>query len=242
MTQAAPPTRRPLVGLSTLLFLVLSFNSTPSVPSVPGPLPAPPSAGEIRDLEEVARWVTAGPARAAVRPVELVSALREGRRSFDLFRSYTPPEAHHRFLATVPYGRDIARAAERHGLDGLLVAAVVEVESGFHPGAVSPMGALGLMQVMPSTGELYGHADLLEPRVNLEAGSRYFADLIEYFSGDLELALAAYNAGPGNVKRFGGVPPFPETRAYVGKVVMAWFENHRRVWHASGAAEQFRLR
>jgi len=241
MTQAAPRTRRPLVGLTTLLFLVLSFNSTPSVPSVPGPLPQAPSAGEIRDLEEVARWVT-GPGRAAVRPAELVSALREGRRSFDLFRSYTPSEARRRFLATRPYGRDIARVAERHGLDGLLVAALVEVESGYYPGAVSPMGALGLMQVMPSTGELYGHADLLDPRANLDAGSRYFADLLDLFSGDLELALAAYNAGPGNVTRFGGVPPFPETRAYVGKVLMAWFENHRRVWHASGAAEQFRLR
>lgn len=240
MTQATPRNRRSLVGLSTVLFLVLSFNSTPSVPSVPGQLPTPPSAGEIRDLEEVARWVTVG--RAAVRPAELVTALREGRRSFDLFRTYTPPEAHARVLAGVPFGREIARAAERHGLDGLLVAAVVEVESGFHPGAVSPMGAMGLMQVMPTTGELYGQTDLLDPRKNLDAGSRYIAYLLDYFSGDLELALAGYNAGPGNVTRFGGVPPFPETHSYVKKVVMAWFENHRRVWHASGAAEQFRLR
>lgn len=240
MTQAMPRNRRSLVGLSTVLFLVVSFNSTPSVPSVQGPLPTPPSASEIRDLEEVARWVTAG--RSAVRPAELVTALREGRRSFDLFRTFTPPEAHVRFLAGVPYGREIARAAERHGLDGLLVAAVVEVESGFHPRAVSPMGALGLMQVMPTTGELYGDGDLLDPRVNLETGSRYIAYLLDYFSGDLELALAGYNAGPGNVTRFGGVPPFPETRSYVKKVVMAWFENHRRVWHASGAAEQIRLR
>ena len=111
---------------------------------------------------------------------------------------------------------DVAR---RHGLDPALVLAVASVESGFQPKAVSPKGAQGLMQLMPATATSLGVADTFDPETNLEGGSRYLAELISLYGGDLTKALAAYNAGPGAVKRHGGVPPYRETRAYVKKVL-----------------------
>jgi soluble lytic murein transglycosylase-like protein len=112
-----------------------------------------------------------------------------------------------------------ADVARRHGLDPALVLAVASVESGFRPKAVSPKGAQGLMQLMPATATSLGVADAFDPETNLEGGSRYLAELIALYDGDLTKALAAYNAGPGAVKRHGGVPPYQETRAYVKKVM-----------------------
>ena len=123
------------------------------------------------------------------------------------------------------YDPMIRAAANRHGLDPQLVKAVVAVESGFEPRSVSDKGAVGLMQVLPATGERYGvRADkkksvdqkLTDPMLNLEIGTRYLADLRKMFSSHPELALAAYNAGENAVTRFRNtVPPFPETQAYV---------------------------
>jgi soluble lytic murein transglycosylase-like protein len=112
-----------------------------------------------------------------------------------------------------------SEVARRHGLDPALVLAVASVESGFRPKAVSPKGAQGLMQLMPGTATSLGIADAFDPETNLEGGSRYLAELIALYGGDLTKALAAYNAGPGAVKRHGGVPPYRETRAYVKKVL-----------------------
>lgn len=116
----------------------------------------------------------------------------------------------------VALAQEIAR---RHGLDPALVLAVVAVESGFQPGAVSPKGAQGLMQLMPATARELGVSDAFDAEQNLDGGARYLRALLEQHRGDLRLALAAYNAGPGAVKRHGGVPPYPETRRYVEKVL-----------------------
>jgi hypothetical protein len=232
----------PLVGLATFLFLVLTFNSAPSDPATPGPLPPPPSLDEVRALEELAEWVAGERNLTVLTPGTVSAALRDGHRGFELFRSYTGREARRSFVEGLPYGRQIAATADRHGVDSLLVAAVVQVESKFRPGAVSPRGALGLMQVLPETAARYGVVDPLEPVANLEAGTRYVRDLLEYYDGDLELTLAAYNAGPGNVRRFGGVPPFRETRRYVERVLGTYVSNHRRVWTASGAADEVLMR
>jgi soluble lytic murein transglycosylase-like protein len=125
--------------------------------------------------------------------------------------------------------RDFASLIERHartnGLDPALVKAVVAVESDFNPGARSPKGAVGLMQVIPDTGERYGLTDdvhasiaqkLLDPATNVRIGTRYLRDLLAHFTNDLPLALAAYNAGEGSVALHNNsIPPFDETRDYV---------------------------
>ena len=110
-------------------------------------------------------------------------------------------------------------AARRHGLDPALVLAVVHVESGFRPDAVSPKGARGLMQLMPGTATRLGVEDSFDPEQNLDGGTRHLGDLIARYNGDVKRALAAYNAGEGAVERHRGVPPYGETRAYVRNVL-----------------------
>lgn len=119
----------------------------------------------------------------------------------------------------------IGRAASANGLDPALVAAVTRAESGFRVDAGSPAGAQGLMQLMPSTAAGLGVTDIHDAAQNLGAGSRYLKQQIDRF-GDLRLALAAYNAGPGAVSRYGGVPPYAETQAYVDKV-LGYYEQYR---------------
>jgi len=118
-----------------------------------------------------------------------------------------------------PYDGIIDRAAARNGLDPALIGAVVRQESGFRADAVSPAGAQGLMQLMPSTAKELGVADPFDPRENVEGGARLLRSLIDLYDGRLDLALAAYNAGPAAVDRYGGVPPYPETRSYVSSIL-----------------------
>jgi hypothetical protein len=133
-----------------------------------------------------------------------------------------PPEKNPR-PSRWPYESEIAAAADRHGVDPLLLAAIVKAESGFDPDAVSARGAVGLMQILPSTAN--EEADrLLEPARNLDCGGAYLRSLLEAFGGDLKLALAAYNAGPTQVRRFGGIPPFAETEAFVDKVLATYVD------------------
>jgi soluble lytic murein transglycosylase-like protein len=114
------------------------------------------------------------------------------------------------------------RIAAEHGLDPALVLAVIQAESGGDPLAVSPAGALGLMQVMPD--KFSPGKDPFDPEANLRAGCSYLRRMLDRYGGDLESALAAYNAGPGAVDRWGGVPPFPETTAYVERVLLLYVE------------------
>jgi soluble lytic murein transglycosylase-like protein len=115
--------------------------------------------------------------------------------------------------------RLVEEAARRRGLDPALVLAVVSVESGFRPEAVSPKGAQGLMQLMPRTAASLGVQDAFDPEQNLDAGVRHLEALLKLYDGNLTRALAAYNAGQGAVARHGGVPPYRETRAYVRRVL-----------------------
>lgn len=112
-------------------------------------------------------------------------------------------------------------AASRYGLDPGLLWAVARAESGLNPRAVSRAGAMGLMQLMPATARALGVTDPFDPAQNLDAGARYLRQQLERF-GDIRLALAAYNAGPGAVQQYGGVPPYRETRAYVERVLALW--------------------
>ena len=113
----------------------------------------------------------------------------------------------------------IESVASRHGVDARLVEAVVRVESAGNPRAVSPKGALGLMQLMPERATLLGVADVFDPRENLDGGVRHLRDLLARYAGNVRLALAAYNAGEEAVRRHGGIPPYRETQEYVRKVL-----------------------
>lgn len=116
----------------------------------------------------------------------------------------------------------IDRHARDRGLDPALVRAVVQAESGYNVRAVSNKGAVGLMQLMPATAVELAVASPFDPEENLRGGTRYLRALLERFGGDVTLALAAYNAGPSAVDRYGGVPPYPETLEYVRRVFSLW--------------------
>lgn len=118
---------------------------------------------------------------------------------------------------SAPYSDLVDEVAARHGVNPRLVKAMIRVESGYQPDARSRKGAMGLMQLMPETARQYAVRDPYEPRSNIEAGIAHLQSLLERFT--LPLALAAYNAGEAAVRRFGGVPPYPETRDYVRRVL-----------------------
>ena len=112
----------------------------------------------------------------------------------------------------------IDEAAAAHGISVHLVRAVVQAESSYDPTAVSPVGAQGLMQLMPNTAMFLGVSDSLDPRQNVFGGTKYLSQLLDRFDGDVALALAGYNAGPTRVARYRGIPPYGETRGYVVKI------------------------
>ena len=120
-------------------------------------------------------------------------------------------------LSRRPFAEMIRSVSSRHGVDPVLVHAMIQAESNYEPRARSTKGARGLMQVLPSTARQFGGGNLYDPQNNLETGVKYLKGLLAQF--DLTQAIAAYNAGPAAVRRFGGVPPFAETQAYVEKVL-----------------------
>jgi soluble lytic murein transglycosylase-like protein len=121
-------------------------------------------------------------------------------------------------LQSTPYGELISTVAEAHGVDPLLVRALIQVESGYKPRARSSKGAMGLMQIMPSTARTYNVRNPFDPRANIEAGISHLKSLLDRL-GKTELALAAYNAGEAAVQRFNGIPPYRETQAYVSRIL-----------------------
>jgi hypothetical protein len=134
----------------------------------------------------------------------------------------TPPEAdrtHAWRQAAGIFAEEIERAATEHRLDPILLTAVARTESAFDPAAVSPKGAGGLMQLMPSTAERFGVTDRFDASQNVRGGAKYLSWLLERFDGNTELALAGYNAGENAVDRYDGIPPYPETKNYVRKVM-----------------------
>jgi len=152
--------------------------------------------------------VKASPGRAPF--LRAVSALTPTvTTSIEEFRAVTAQKAYEPF---------ILEAAALYGLDPALIRAVIQTESAFDATAVSPVGAMGLMQIMPDLAEELGVEDAFDPRQNIIAGARYLSRLLTSHKGNLPLALASYNAGPGNVARYRRIPPFKETRDYVKRV------------------------
>jgi len=237
------PKRVPFTVSVTMLFLVLSISSTPSDTAIRDPyrIPNPPPQGQaIRDL---AQWIVQShmaeglPSRV-ITTRDLDAALTQRPRRFGLVSQEAGEAARRELLVGLPYGPEIWKISRRHNVDALLVASIVQAESGFTRDVISPKGAVGLMQVLPSTGAQYGIADLSDlsdPNVNLDAGCRYLRGLLRDFDGDMERAVAAYNAGPATVVRYGGVPPFRETRAYVRKVLEIYRQHSDAAWERAGA-------
>jgi soluble lytic murein transglycosylase-like protein len=134
------------------------------------------------------------------------------------------PEEHFAELPPIPvttpgpFGNLIHAAAAKHGVDEGLITQVIAVESNFNPRAVSRKRAQGLMQLLPKTAARYSVANVFDPAQNIDAGTHYLKDLLARYQGNLPLALAAYNAGPDMVERYGGIPPFPETQKYVRQI------------------------
>ena len=237
-----PSARRSTRALVLLGFAVLTslgFRAWNDGHAVPKKLPMISTmalpADEIADLAKVAEWLGQSPADR-MPAAELVAQIRKDRESFNLFASFHSEQERRQALVDVPYGKEIAKAAKANAVDSFLVASVVEIESTFRPDAGSHKGAVGLMQLLPSTAGM-SRAKLKNPNANLEAGAKYLAKMIDRFDGDLGLALAAYNAGPTNVRRYNGVPPFPETEQYVEKVLSRYVDYHRELWQTSGAAQ-----
>jgi soluble lytic murein transglycosylase-like protein len=146
-------------------------------------------------------------------PTTSLSSIAEAATSVDVnIESFDPVDARH------AYDDIIAEAAEKYDLDPRMIRAVMQAESAFNAMAVSPVGALGLMQLMPAVAEELGVTDPLDPRQNIMGGSQHLKKMLTSHRGNVRLALASYNAGPGNVKKYRGIPPFKETRNYVKKI------------------------
>ena len=146
----------------------------------------------------------------------------EFARTFDAIRRQF-------FSEEIPYGDLIHQKAVKYSVDPALVAAVIEQESKFHSTARSQVGARGLMQLMPRTGRWMGARDLYDPEQNIDAGVKYIKYLQTQFDGNLKKTIAAYNAGEGNVRRYGGVPPFGETQTYVKRVMNNYAKRHEQL-------------
>jgi len=128
--------------------------------------------------------------------------------------------------AGTPFAAEITSAAQANGLDPALLAGLIKQESGFNPTAGSPAGARGLTQLMPGTAAGLGVTNVLDPVQSLNGGAKYLKQQLDAFGGDVAKALAAYNAGPGAVQRFGGIPPYAETQNYV-RIVQANAASYR---------------
>jgi soluble lytic murein transglycosylase-like protein len=162
------------------------------------PAPAPATSSFSTALQKATGTTATQTSSPAVSPVSASSSLPAG----------------------TPYAAEITAAATRNGVDPALLAGLVKQESGFNPNAGSGAGARGLTQLMPGTASGLGVTNILDPVQSLDGGAKYLKQQLDAFGGDVTKALAAYNAGPGAVQRFGGVPPYSETQNYV-RIVQA---------------------
>jgi soluble lytic murein transglycosylase-like protein len=170
----------------------------------------------VSEIEQLLRFGAAAPAPAAP-STSFAAELNTASTAVAPFAS-TAASGPSALPAGTPYASEITAAAQRHGIDPALLAGLVKQESGFNANAVSSAGARGLTQLMPATAAGLGVSDPTDPAQALDGGAKYLREQLDRFGGDVSKALAAYNAGPGAVERFGGIPPYAETQEYVRRV------------------------
>ena len=193
----------------------------------PAKMPAPPNSGSLSAIEkQFATLVKELTQQLVSLENQLAQALKQLSAP-----PQTPPDPDKCPPSPPPgypvfhrYQKIINGSARRHEVDPLLVGAVIRHESGFVPTAVSKTGAMGLMQLMPETAKSLGVSNAFDPQQNIEGGTKLLRGLLDRYHGQLDLALAAYNAGTGAVDKYGGIPPFPETQAYVRNVMETYRE------------------
>jgi soluble lytic murein transglycosylase-like protein len=246
MQALPPPVWQPLpvAALQTLASHVLPalFGVEPvsAPPGVPASTATPPSAATAPIPLKLEADAPSPPRRGAVYRVVKkngavlytnIASLARGphaKRLFTYIVECYACDVHSKIdWNTVPlhladYRNDIRAAAKRTGVNAALLRAVIHAESGFNPRALSYKGAQGLMQLMPSTAFDLGVADAFDPAENISGGARYLATLLHDYHGDVNLAAAAYNAGTGAVAKYGGVPPYAETKVYVKRVTLLY--------------------
>ena len=186
--------------------LIPWLGCSPMTVPITGPI-------HFRESQEPRPVDRSGPATCRTEFSSLLT-LKTGSRKKTLFRSEARVEIH----------RSVATAARKYDLPPALILAVIQQESGGRPSAESQCGAQGCMQLMPETAKAMGVSDPFDPAQNIDGGSRYLRKVLDQFGGNIEFALAAYNAGPQNVQKYGGIPPFEETQNYVPSV-LAHFES-----------------
>lgn len=164
-------------------------------------------------------------ARQAAQEVNNLVAEPGNRRALSTSQPVDPGSPVTETMTPESVDKAIEAAAERHGVDPNLVRAVVKVESNFNPHAVSSKGAMGLMQLMPSTAKSLSVGNAFDPNQNVDAGVRHLKSLLDSYNGNVELSLAAYNAGQGAVSRNKGIPPYRETREYVKKITDLYWKS-----------------
>lgn len=153
---------------------------------------------------------------------QLSTSLYNNLPNFPITTEYNPVSTMGNTISPSQFDSIITQKANKYGIDEKLVHSVVQAESNYRANAQSSAGALGLMQLMPATARGLGVTNPLDPSQNIEGGTKYLSQMLDRYNGNIELALAAYNAGPGNVDKYQGIPPFEETQNYVEKVMNSY--------------------
>jgi len=204
-----------------------AITSAPQTGTPAGELAAAARVRELQQMIEKTRGVSTSATPASGAGASSSGSPTAFAAALQAASAQSPQGASSLSSASSPYDALIEQAAQRNGVDPAILHGLIQQESGFDPNSQSSAGASGLTQLMPGTAYSLGVANPLNPAESIEGGARYLSQMMAKFGGNTSEALAAYNAGPGAVSQYGGVPPYAETQSYVTKV-LGYAESYRR--------------